>query len=198
MSRPHPSVNCRLRVPNFLTLARSSTFRSSGLCACLRIVCRTFLHHRFQRRISFRIGGFPFLSQPRLLPIHRTTFVDQVLIVRPTIVHFLCLPNLSFGNSDAAYVQVFYTNVMSLCHYPTSINLALFGRVVNQFRFHHRISSLEGSIPFSLFFVPASIRRPFSFQHSGHGLARIRFFCICFKLVSHSIYLCLPKLLNSK
>ncbi len=124
MSRPCSSVNCRLRVPNFLLLARSGTFQSSGLCACPHVICRTLPCHRFCGKFYSASAGFCFFCDLVCRRSATPCFFDEVLIVRPTIVRFLCSPNSEFQKFRRCLRAGFYDNVTSLCRYPTSVNLA--------------------------------------------------------------------------
>ncbi len=175
-------------MPNFLPLVRSGTFQSSSLCAHPRIIRRTLPHHRFCDKFHSASAGFCFFCDFVCRWSAAPRFFYQILIVHPTIVRFL-------RNSTSAYMQVLYYYVTSLCHFPTSVNLAYLDES------SIRSDSVIDRIPYSSF---GRIRSVFFIFHSGIDpasvfvLARIRFFGISIKSGSHTMYFCLPKLLNSK
>ncbi len=122
--------------------------------------------------------GFRFFCSLVLLPIRRTMSCRSSP-ARPSDNHFV----FSFAafrvleNFAAAYVQVFNYHATLFCRYSTSVNLALFGRVINQFRFRHG-SHIVFPVWKDLFrFLYFLFRRRSNVRfRSGHCPAQVRFF----------------------
>ncbi len=102
---------------------------------------------------------------------------------------FLRSPNSEFWKfRHCLCAGFFYYLVMSLCHHPTSVNLALFGRVINQVWFRHGlyIAFPLWKDPFQCLYF--SFRHRFGIRFRSRSGTDLFFFGICFKSASHSMY----------
>ncbi len=169
-----------VRAPVLIAIRGCQTFyrlrglAPSGLPVSVRVHALSVARFRaiiFSSEFPSVLAGFRFFCSlaPRLS-------IKSWSSVRRSSVFSVCqIP--SFGNSEAAYVQVFITTLrrsvvircLSIWHYLDESSISSDSVIV------YRTSSLEGSVLFSLFFVPISIRHPFLFWRFGHGPTQLYF-----------------------